>query len=107
MVRCGALDGHPDPTPQSPILLVCPRCDRKQSDCPSCGGRGTFRVEQHPRQLVPPWVWRVCQLADMYLDHGVPPVGGGSLEQSNWFSEAAMFCIGDRDRILAERYGKA
>lgn len=106
MVRCGSLDGQDDPTPQSPVLAICPRCDAKDKRCPYCSGRGTFRIERHPAQLVPAWVWSLCALADLYIEKGLPPIAGGSLDQSSWFVNAAMFIAHDRERILAERYGK-
>lgn len=90
--------------PTEPTLAVCPRCGRKDDDCPSCGGRGTYVIDKN---AVPSIAYRVAQLAEMYLDHGIPPVSGGSLEQSNWFVEAANFVVSDRERMIAERYGKA
>ena len=107
MIRCGFMDGQDPPSPQSPILVACPVCNRKDPQCPACGGRGEFRVEQDPRARLPRLASRVAQLADLYLDHGLPPVTGGSLSQSNWFVDAAAFCVADRERMIADRYARS
>jgi hypothetical protein len=43
----------------------------------------------------------------MYIEHGIPLVPGGIMDQSNWFNAAASFCASDRERNLAEHYGTA
>lgn len=100
------IDANDPPTPHSPLLPACPICNNKDASCKSCGGRGTFRVEQHPSEFVPALAFRVASFADLYLDHGLPVVSGGALDQSNWFVEAASFCVADRERNIADRYGK-
>lgn len=107
MIRCGMVDFTKPITPSQPILPVCPRCNEKDAACPSCGGRGRFRVEQDPRQTVPASAFRIAAMADLYFDHGLPPIGGGQMDQSNWFLDAAMFCVSDRERMIAQRYGQA
>ena len=106
MVRCGEFDENDPPTPESATMAACPMCEQKDAQCKSCGGRGVFRIEQHPREFVPDLAYRVAQIADLYGDHGLPPVAGGSLDQSNWFITAAALCIADHKRIVAERHGK-
>lgn len=106
MVRCGCMDGHEPPTPQTPLLIVCPRCNEKDDACPSCGGRGRLRIEQDPRKSLPHAAFRVAHLAELYHDKGLPMVAGGALDQSAWFVDASTLCVSDRDRILNDRYGK-
>ena len=89
------------------MFIVCPSCDRKRDDCPRCGGRGTLRIESDPTDTIPLWCYRVAEMADHYSEHGLPPVAGGMLDQSSWFADASSLCISDRERNIAERYGKA
>jgi len=63
-------------------------------------------VEQHPCNIVPAAFFRVAAFADAYLDKGLPMVAGGMLDQSNWFAEAATFCVSDRERMIQDKYGK-
>lgn len=107
MVRCGVLDGHDPPSPRSPLLVICPRCNEKDAECESCGGTGRFRVTDDPRRAVPGMAYQVSHLAELYLDKGLPLVAGGMLDQPAWFVDAASFCVSDRERILGDRYGKA
>lgn len=65
-------------------------------ECPMCGGSGCkecndgrFALTCCPKRFAAggyEWV----ELADM-LDHGLPPVAGGALDQSHAFIEAARF----------------
>ena len=107
MVRCGLFDMNDPPTPHEPMLAACVACDNRDSQCRTCGGRGTFRVEADPRGSIPSVSFKVCQFADMYIEHGIPLVPGGIMDQSNWFNAAASFCASDRERNLAEHYGTA
>ena len=106
MVRCGAVDPNDLPTPQNPLLPACPVCEKADAACRACNGRGVFRVEQDPREIIPRFAYRVAEFAELYLENGVPPVSGGALDQSHWFITAAGLCVADRKRILAEHYGE-
>jgi len=102
-IRCGVVDVNDPPTPQSPIKMACPKCGGRDAACEQCGDDGRVSITSID---VPAWCFRVASMSDMYIDHGVPAVAGGQLDQSNWFYVAAMFCHASRERILADRYGQ-
>lgn len=106
MVRCGCFDPNDPPTEREPAMMACPSCDARDSQCPTCGGVGRLRVTEDPHNTVPLRYFKIAQYAEMYIDNGLPPVAGGTLDQSNWFVSAATFCSNDKDRNLAEQYGK-
>jgi NADPH-dependent 7-cyano-7-deazaguanine reductase QueF-like protein len=67
-------------------------------ECPSCGGlgcefcrkKGTVEITQCPLKIVTSDIWLAIELAELY-EKGLPPVAGGSLEQSKMFVESARF----------------
>lgn len=87
------------PTSESPLEIDCPRCGGK--GCPECDDAGQFALEQCPFTAVPRHVFRAIDLADLYAK-GLPPVAGGSLDQSAWFVELANFSFAEAARLRRE-----
>lgn len=71
--------------------------------CLACGGNGckqcqngTIKITQCPLEIVTADIWEVIDMASLYLDHGLPPVAGGQLDQTQGFLEAARFIANEK-----------
>lgn len=78
-----------EPTKHSPIEIDCPLCEG--AGCDECKQCGDFEIDSCPLGYVPRHIWHAIQLADLYR-RGLPPIIGGSLDQSSWFVD---FCRTD------------
>jgi hypothetical protein len=58
-----------------------------------------------PNQYVDQEAFKIIGLADMY-EKGIPPVSGGSLDQSNWFVEFCRWLWSENSRIEKELTAK-
>jgi hypothetical protein len=72
------------PTEFEPLVVACPTCD--EQGCGDCNGEGFFYVRGCPKQEIDLELYHVIKLAD-YLESGLPPVAGGSLNQAAWFMD--------------------
>lgn len=71
-------------------------CSGNVVDCPACGGTGRYSFPGCPLQQLPAQTWEIIELACLW-DKGLPPVAGGSMDQSRAFVAAARFVLADRD----------
>ena len=70
--------------------------------CALCGGTGRLRLTQCPQTAVPCEVWDLWELADLYLEHGLPPVAGGALDQTDSFLTGCRIIQAERGRVEKE-----
>lgn len=96
-MRWGGLASE-TPTELEPIWIECPSCGKH--GCSECQGKGRIKIDGPIH--VPSWCWAVITVAERYRK-GVPPVAGGSLDQTNWINEACCFVDNERDAHLASR----
>ena len=74
-----------------PVEIDCTVCHNKDSEgCHGCAGAGHFELTSCPALFVDAEIWELLGYAEMY-SKGLPPVQGGTLEQSRWFSEFCRF----------------
>lgn len=59
-------------------------------------------ITEAPR--VPREIWETITYAD-WLQRGTPPVAGGMLDQTKWFTDAALFVLNEFERLKAEANG--
>jgi hypothetical protein len=88
-----------DPTEIEPVWIECPSCAKR--GCGECEGKGRFKISGPIK--VPSWCWSVLTVSERYRK-GVPPVAGGSLDQTNWINQVCDFVDGERQAHLSE-YG--
>jgi hypothetical protein len=81
--------------------------DEAELECPSCFGKGcekcddgNFFISGCPNKYCNE-VINAVNLIDLF-EKGLPPIAGGSLDQSVWFMEAASFIQAEDSRIKAE-----
>lgn len=79
--HCTATKCHDCPTPQEPIEIECVACDGH--GCEHCTN-GYQVIDSCPRKLIDGDAYECLLLAEMY-EKGLPPVAGGTLDQSQWF----------------------
>lgn len=76
------------PTKAEPLRQQCVSCGGVAGgDCPACDGRGYVVYEDCPRKSLDRATFdllRFCHLAK----RGALPIGGGTLDQSQWFLDA-------------------
>ena len=86
-------------TDAEPLKIECPSCAGR--DCSRCVG-GYVQIDGCPnaycRDLAP-----IVDLAGLF-QNGIPPVGGGSLDQAKWFIDVANQLKHDEDTLKAEKY---
>ncbi len=75
--KCGASC----PSAKQPQAVDCPGCDEK--GCGHCND-GSFYLTECP-QLFAGEMVDAIQLVDMHKEHGMPPIAGGSLDQSKYY----------------------
>jgi len=71
-------------TESEPLLIECQSCGGR--GCDECGQAGRIKIEGCPQQFCKEIVQSV-QLIDLF-EKGLPPIAGGTLDQSVWFLEA-------------------
>jgi len=79
-----------------PFDFACPECDER--GCPECGVRGSFTVDVCPLAFAGREIFEVLFYADLFK-RGLPPVAGGALDQSAWFTQAAHFAWAEASRF--------
>ena len=62
--------------------------------CSECGGTGKFEIACCPLDYITSDIWFVIKLAALY-EKGLPPVHGGSLDQTHAFVLAADFIFSE------------
>ncbi len=80
------------PTPQLPIIGTCPSCGG--NGCADCKETGTFELTQCPIEWLEDEIWHMIELAELY-EKGLPPVAGGSLDQTAYFIRFARMVMNE------------
>lgn len=88
-------------TESEPIDIECPSCSGE--GCDECN-RGLVRIDGCPQSYCRDMAYTV-RLADLF-DKGLPPVAGGSLDQSAWFLDAVGIFRYDESQVKAEANGE-
>lgn len=96
---CGARCVDP-PTELEPLAIACPECE--EQGCEACGDTGRIELTGCPRQFVDLELYQLVKLVD-WFEKGVPPVAGGSLNQSEWFLNFASLLTSETSRAEIER----
>jgi hypothetical protein len=92
MIRAGLVCGgcgincRNKPTTAEPLVVACPNCDEQL--CDDCQNQGFFLVDDCPKQAIDLELYQATRLAG-FLDSGLPPVAGGTLNQAAWFLDFA------------------
>lgn len=90
-------------TETEPAEIDCTVCNNKDSEgCYACGGAGHFALTSCPVSFVDAEIWELLGYASMY-EKGLPPVNGGTLDQSKWFSEFCRFVWNEQAYHKAKR----
>lgn len=71
-------------TPTEPNEIECPNCDSK--GCKECNN-GYFTVDGCPNKFCSDMAY-VTQFVDLF-QKGLPPISGGTLDQTKWFLDVA------------------
>lgn len=87
-------------TPQEPISIECPACNG--AGCTHCND-GHVDILGCPQRECSSIVDAV-ELIDLFRK-GLPPVSGGTLDQSVWFLDAARILEHEEAKLKAEKYG--
>lgn len=82
--RCSGKECKDLGTDQEPIEIECPVCNG--AGCTECN-QGHWRLTGCPNRFCAP-VIDLVELCELY-ERGLPPIQGGSLDQSAWFLDAA------------------
>lgn len=85
------------PSTAEPLELECPICSG--GGCQHCDD-GWFQVQGCPKTFCESIIPSL-DLIDLF-HKGIPPVGGGSLDQSEWFISAARTLRHDEEAINAD-----
>ncbi|AMV34327.1 hypothetical protein VN12_19535 [Pirellula sp. SH-Sr6A] len=86
-------------TPDSPIEIECGSCDGQ--GCDSCQD-GFVSIDGCPGEMCSD-VAMAVRLAGLF-EKGIPPVLGGSLDQSAWFLDAVSVFKNEEAALRAEDY---
>lgn len=89
-----------DITESNYVQCQCPACDG--AGCDKCE-QGFWRLTECGRKFVGSMATAVNYAT--YADKGILPVGGGLLDQSNWFIEVWTALSNEQSAIDRERYG--
>ena len=84
---------------REPAKLECPTCDGV--GCKACNDRGDVWLTACPLEVVPRDVWQAIEMAELFW-HGLAPMPGGVLDQTQVFIDAARFIRGEQARNRAE-----
>ncbi len=76
------------PTAATPITMECSECNG--IGCSECNDIGTIDICDCPMMVISSDIQEVIEYAELYRK-GLPPVQGGSLDQSKSFIVAANF----------------
>ena len=76
--------------------IICPQCERRDPNCPACGGHGLFKIPC-ARRFVDQMTWDVIDAADLIKATGWP---GGK----GWADEPAALV--DAVQWVWSEYGK-
>lgn len=74
------------PTPLEPLRMQCVACGGAPEGCEACAGRGHIVFTDCPQKALNRETYdflRLCHLSK----RGALPVGGGTLDQTQWFLE--------------------
>ena len=63
--------------------------------CDECGGVGSVDIADCPMNLIDRRTQEFIEYAELYIDHGLPPVAGGSLDQAASFLAGCRFVAGE------------
>lgn len=63
--------------------------------CEECKDSGIIEITDCPLVLIPKDVWESIEFADLY-EKGLPPIAGGSLDQTKSFVLAANFIFKEK-----------
>jgi hypothetical protein len=74
-----------EPSESEPALIECVTCSG--SGCEECNHEGRYKLTECPRKNLPLWIDELSEAAH-YMEQGLPPVVGGSLDQAKWFLQA-------------------
>jgi hypothetical protein len=73
-------------------------------ECPACNGdgcsqcrEGEFEIVGCPQTFVTDDIWQMLHYCDLY-EKGLPPIGGGALDQTRIFTDAASFVWREQNR---------
>jgi hypothetical protein len=74
--------------------MRCLACNGK--GCDECQNKGTINITDCPLEIITLDVWEIIEMANLYIEHGLPPVAGGQLEQTAGFLDAARFITNEK-----------
>lgn len=77
--------------------MACPKCE--EAGCGDCGQAGFFSLTDCPKKLVDWELVQAIRYAELF-GKGLPPVAGGSLDQSAWF--VSLYSAFEYETNLAE-----
>lgn len=111
-MRCGELckscggSCHDELTAELYAEIGCEECDETGLDaekkpCQTCDGRGAWRLTSCPRKFVSE-LTRAANLLTL-CEKGHLPIGGGLLDQSNWFMAFWQMFASETNRIDNEK----
>ncbi len=83
------------------IEIPCTECEGR--GCDHCD-RGSYVLDDCPKATVGMDIVNLVRCADL-TEKGLPPIAGGSLDQSHWFMEAASYFWSEMADIENERNG--
>lgn len=78
--------------------IECPACDGK--GCQACNQSGSFYLDVCGHKYAAE-MGTLVHYADLY-EKGLPPVAGGTLDQSAWFTDAAQLYWAETSKIKNE-----
>ncbi len=87
-------------TPSEPISIECGQCNG--AGCDQCDDGYTDILGCPQRECSS--IVDAVELIDLFRK-GLPPVSGGTLDQSVWFLDAARILENEEAKLKAEKYG--
>jgi hypothetical protein len=81
-----------------PICLPCEKCDNGRTpngDCNVCDGAGHTELRTCPKMSVSGDVWGMMLQVELF-EKGMPPLAGGSLDQTEAFLDVMEFVWSQR-----------
>jgi len=83
------------------LEVACPECN--ELGCEHCKGTGYFLITDCPKKSIDIEVYKANRLS-LLMQKGLPPISGGSLEQSAWFMNFFAFWDSEHNRAENEVY---
>jgi hypothetical protein len=74
---------------QHAIVFECVECGGQK--CDTCNQTGQITISRCPLETIPASIWEFIEMATLYLEHGLPPVAGGQLNQAKGFLDGTQF----------------